>query len=291
MTCTHVSATYIGTIVDIRQSERSVNLSTFFATHAVFTVDDVTLYLAERGSTNQNTRKSLLTYYRSRGRIISIRRGLYATVPLGHDPETYAVDPYLVAAKLADDAVLAYHTALDYHGKAYSSYRRLTYTSQTRAQTTEFQRHEYVQVPVPHALRDAQEAMFGVDSHHRDGVEVRVTGFERTFVDVLDKPDLTGSWEEVWRSLESIEFLDLDQVVRYVELLGNSTTAAKVGFFLEQHGEAFMIEDDTLNALRSLGPSQPHYLMRSVRSGCKLVSGWNLLVPEEILSHSWDEVL
>ena len=76
-----------------------------------------------------------------------------------------------------------------------------------------------------------------------------------------------------------------------MELLGNSTTAAKVGFYLDQHREALMVEDDTLNALRSLGPSQPHYLMRSVRSGCKLVSGWNLLVPEEILSHSWDEVL
>ncbi|MFP4232162.1 MAG: hypothetical protein ACLFRR_09990 [Spirochaetaceae bacterium] len=273
------------------QSKRSVNLSTFFATHAVFTVDDLTQYLAERGSTNQNTRKSLLTYYRSKGRIISIRRGLYATVPLGHDPETYAVDPYLVAAKLADDAVLAYHTALEYQGKAYSSYRRVTYTSQARAQTTEFQRHEYVQVPVPHALRDAQEAMFGVDSHHREGVEVRVTGFERTFVDVLDRPDLTGSWEEVWRSLESIEFLDLDQVVRYVELLGNSTTAAKVGFFLEQHSEALMIEEDTLNAFRNLIPSQPHYLIRTSRSGCKLVSEWNLLVPAEILNHSWDEVL
>lgn len=254
-------------------------------------MDDLTQYLSERGSTNQRTRKSLLTYYRSRGRIVSIRRGLYATVPLGHDPETYVVDPYLVAAKIADDAVLAYHTALEYHGKAYSPYRRLTYTSQTRAQTTEFQRHEFVQVPVPHALSGAQEAMFGVDSDHRDGVEVRVTGFERTFVDVLDKPDLTGSWEEVWRSLESIEFLDLDQVVRYVELLGNSTTAAKVGFFLEQHGEALMIEDDTLKALRSLAPRQPHYLIRSVRSGCRLVSGWNLLVPEEILNHSWDEVL
>jgi predicted transcriptional regulator of viral defense system len=257
----------------------------------VFTVEELSEYLAERGSTNQNTRKSLLAYYRSKGRILSIRRGVYATVPLGHDPETYAVDPSLVAAKLADDSVLAYHTALEYHGKAYSVYRRVTYASRKRSQPVQFRGHDYVRVPVPNALREANESMFGVESHHRGGVEVRVTGYERTFVDVLDRPDLTGSWEEIWRSLESIEFLDLDQVVRYVELLGNSTTAAKAGFFLEQHSESLLVEDDTLRHLKTLKPTQPHYLVRSSRSGCKLVSGWNLLVPAEILDRSWDEVL
>ena len=45
--------------------------------------------------------------------------------------------------------------------------------------------------------------MSGVESHHRHDVDVRVTGYERTLVNVLDRPDLTGSWEEIWRSLES----------------------------------------------------------------------------------------
>ncbi|MDZ7837948.1 MAG: hypothetical protein U5N58_08345 [Actinomycetota bacterium] len=30
---------------------------------------------------------------------------------------------------------------------------------------------------------------------------------------------LSGTWEEIWRSLESIEFFDLDQVLAYVLLL------------------------------------------------------------------------
>jgi hypothetical protein len=38
-------------------------------------------------------------------------------------------------------------------------------------------------------------------------------------VDVLDRPRLSGGWEEVWRSLETIPFLDLDQVVQYALLL------------------------------------------------------------------------
>ncbi|TVR91562.1 MAG: transcriptional regulator [Spirochaetaceae bacterium] len=273
------------------QAGHSVNLSSFLATHSVFTVEDLKQYMAQRGSTNQNTRKALLTYYRSRGRIISIRRGLYATIPAGHNPDTYPIDPYLVTAKLAEDATLAYHTALEYYGKAYTSYSRFMYTSEQRAQPLRFRDHDYVRVPVPHALRRAEKPMYGVDSHDRDGVKLRVTSYERTFVDVLDRPELSGTWEEIWRSLESIEFFDLKQVLHYVKLLGNSTTAAKVGVFLDQHREALMVEDDILNSLRGLIPSQPHYLNRGSRSQCRLVPGWNILVPEEILNHSWDEVL
>ena len=47
-------------------------------------------------------------------------------------------------------------------------------------------------------------------------------------MDVLDRPDLAGGWEEVWRSLESVEFFDIDQVVRYSLLLENATTCAIV---------------------------------------------------------------
>ena len=290
LTHLRASANPISIIVSNRQVSHSVNLSSFLATHAVFTVGDLKQYMAQRGSSNQNTRKALLTYYRSRGRIVSIRRGLYATIPAGHNPATYPVDPFLVAAKTAEDAVLSYHTALEYHGKAYSAYSRFMYASGRRSQPIRFRGHDYVRVSVPHALETADKRMFGVKSNYRDGVELRVTGYERTFVDVLDRPELSGTWEEIWRSLESIEFFDLEQVFHYVELLGNSTTAAKVGFFLDRHREALMVENDTLNSLRNLIPRQPHYLIRGSRSQCRLVSAWNLLVPEEILNWSWAEV-
>jgi predicted transcriptional regulator of viral defense system len=247
--------------------------------------------MSERGSTNTNTRKALLTYYQSKGRIVSIRRGLYATVPPSNDPDTYPIDPFLVAAKMADDAVLAYHTALEYHGKAYSVYNRLTYTSESSSRLMEFRKRQYTRISVPYALRSAGEEMIGVEQSNRAGVAVRVTNLERTFVDVLDKPETTGSWEEIWRSLEMIEFFDVDQVVRYVRLLGNATTTAKVGFFLDQHRESLMINDSALVPLLREVPKQPHYLNRALRKGCRLVTAWNLMVPENILNRSWAEVL
>ncbi|MBM3298424.1 MAG: transcriptional regulator [Deltaproteobacteria bacterium] len=263
----------------------------FLSQHAVFTVDELDLFLSSRGSGNPNTRKSLLAYYRNQGRILPVRRGLYATVPFDADPASSPIDPYLVAAKMTTDAVLAYHTALEFHGKAYSVYTRLHYISKSKSLPLKFQSHEIRGVPVPPPLRAKCKELFGVISHKRSGVELRVTNLERTFVDVLDRPYLTGSWEEIWRSLESIEFFDLDQVVEYSTLLENATTAAKVGFFLDQHKETLMVEDSLLNPLRKLRPRQPHYLIRGKRKGCQWVKDWNLMIPAEIMNKSWGEVL
>ena len=51
-------------------------------------------------------------------------------------------------------------------------------------------------------------------SIERLGVKIAVTTLERTFVDMLDRPHLSGSWEEIWKSFENIEYLDLNQVIR-----------------------------------------------------------------------------
>jgi predicted transcriptional regulator of viral defense system len=274
-----------------KRQKAPIKLNEFLSRHAVFTVDELDRFLSFGGSGNPNTRKSILTYYRNQGRILPVRRGLYATVPLGGDPESSPVDPYLVAAKMSVDAVIAYHTALEFHGKAYSVYKRLYYVSERKSLPLKFQSYEFTRVPVPHLLLEKGKEMFGVISHKRSSVELRVTKLERTFVDVLDRPDLTGSWEEIWRSLESVEFFDLDQIVEYVLLLENATTSAKVGFFLEQHRETLMADDSYLNMLQSLRPRQPHYFDRSRRKDCKLIKKWNLLIPVEILDRSWGEVL
>jgi predicted transcriptional regulator of viral defense system len=268
-----------------------VNLNTFLAAHAVFSVDDVQKFLAAHGSTNPKTRKALLNYHRSKGRILPIRRGLYVSIPSGYDPASYAVDPLLIAAKMTDDSVIAYHTALEYHGKAYSRYNRMVYVSDSRTPTIEFRGTEYVRAAHPSGLRATGKTKYGVESHHREGVVVRVTNLERTLVDVLDRPDVSGSWEEIWRSLETIEFFDLDQVVQYLELLENATTAAKVGFYLNQHRDELMVDDKTFAELKTMIPKQRHYMGRSVRKGCRLVSEWNLLVPQQVLDRSWEEVL
>ena len=257
-----------------------MKLEDWFSKRPVFTLDEVRALLDRGYSRNERTRESILSYHLRTGHLVRVRRGLYAAVPPGGDPETAPVDPCLVAAKSTEDSVLAYHTALELHGKARSVFETFYYQTGKPVRTTTFRGRRFVGVLFPKPLRERGREFFATTVMERAGIEFRATSLERTLVDLHARPDLGGGWEEIWRSLESVEYFDLDLIAEYVELLGNRTTAAKVGWFLERHAEALMVEERHLERLRKLRPKQPHYLERN-RPGA-LVRDWNLVVPRAL---------
>jgi len=261
----------------------------FFRNNPVFTSRDFGKYLSSH-NVSKRTQEALLSYYRKTGRIIRVRRGLYATIPLGYDNEAFIVDPFLLASKMTPDAVLSHHTALEFFGHAYSVRNIFTYFASRPVETWVFQGHTFKGTRFSKSLLSKGKELFEIRIEEREGMDLRVTSLERTLVDTLDRPELSGSWEEIWRSLESVEFFDLDKVIEYIQLLKNSTTAAKVGFFLEQHREELMVEDHYLKELKDLCPRNPHYLSRTRRESGRIITDWNLVVPEEVLDRLWEEV-
>jgi predicted transcriptional regulator of viral defense system len=261
----------------------------FVRTHPVFThAEFVAAHLAA-GNRSRRTSDSLLAGYVRSGRVVRVRRGLYASVPEGAIAADHSVDPYLLATKLAADAVVAYHAALQFHGKASTLWRRFHYLTADRARRFVHRDAEFVPVQVPVALRALEDAGGGVDTVRYAGGVVRVTSLERTLVDVLDAPDKAGGWEELWRSLELVEYFDLDAVVEHAIQRGSALTVARVGLYLELHRETLMVEDTHLDALQSHAPRQPRYL-DSERVPGRLVSRWNLVVPPWLLVGSSAEV-
>ena len=168
-------------------------------------------------------------------------------------------------------------------------WNRFHYLTRARQRRVAFRGFEFVPVQAPAALRARADPGGGVVEHRHAGGVARVATLERTLVDVLDAPERGGGWEDVWRSLEMVEYFDLDAVLAYTRLLGSALTAARVGFFLEQHREPLMVEASHLDTLRELVPAQPRYL-DSRRDPGKLVKGWNLVVPERVLGRSWAAV-
>jgi predicted transcriptional regulator of viral defense system len=263
--------------------------SHFFTQHAVFSAAE----FAQAHKGTAASRDSTLAYHEKHGHLLRVRRGLYVTVPPGTPPEKVAVDSYALTARLAPDAVLGYHTALAFHGKAYSVHHRFEYLTATAARPFRFRGQEFRPVQFPKALREAGKTLWGVKTAEHSGVDLRVTSLERTFVDVLDRPDLSGGWEEAWRSLASVEYFDLDRVLEYTVLLGSATIAAKVGLFLSQHREKLTVEESHLATLRKRKPRAPHYLepaRRSEGDDTKLISEWNLIVPRAMVERTWEQV-
>src|SRR5262249_30738181 len=101
-------------------------LAQFLATHPVFRTEEL-LHLFDDGTTSAQVRRNLLHYHVRAGHVVPVRYGLYASVRPEQDPTKVPVDGFLVAARCTDDAVLAYHTALDVQGYAHSVAQRQTF--------------------------------------------------------------------------------------------------------------------------------------------------------------------
>ena len=139
------------------------------------------------------------------------------------------------------------------------------------------------------ALTQSHDRLCGVVDVELQRLMVRVTSLERTLVDVLDRPRLAGGWEEIWRSYEAVPYLDLEQVLNYALLLGNATTIAKVGYFLEGEQDRWMVGENHLALFRAHRPTHPHYIDRQRRETGRFVKEWNLVIPEHIVDRTWEE--
>jgi predicted transcriptional regulator of viral defense system len=141
--------------------------------HPVFTYEEFAGFFKTKESRSSRTRDSLLAYHVRNGRLLRIKRGLYVTVPPGEDPKAYPVDPFLLAAKMTEDSLLAYHTALEFHGKAHSVHERFFYLTGTFPRTLTFRGYRFLGVKFPKKLDG--EKLFCVNSEEHSRVSVRVT--------------------------------------------------------------------------------------------------------------------
>ena len=270
------------------------DISEFFQTHPVFTTAELAEGLRSskkqyKSEGSSSALKPLLSYHLGKGHIVRLRRGLYWTVPPDATPDDCPLDPFLVASRMASDAVLGYHTALAFHGAAYSVWNTFDYLSHdSNKAVLRLRGATYRAVSQPAILRRLKKEFWGVETVDRQGVDVRVTTLERTVVDALDRLDLCGGYEEVWPCLEMIHHLKLQLVIEYTLLLENSSLAAKVGFFLEQHKDQLDVEANHLEKLRAHRPRQPHKVLSGSKDG-KLISKWNLIIPASAVNREWEE--
>lgn len=257
----------------------------FFRAHPAFTTDEAAGAFAQEGTKNPRAVESFLRRHVAAGDITRLRRGLY----LSNAREgRVGIDPFVLTSALATDATIAYHAALEWHGKAYSIWFRYLFLTAKKPKPLKFDGRDFIPVAPPRAVRTRKDFGGYVEEQPHAGGLVRVTSLERTLVDVMDRPDLGGGWEEIWRSLESVEFFKLSDVVEYALKLGSAIAIARAGFFLEQHKEALFVTDEHLQPLRAKRPRQARYFDERREDG-RLLKEWNLIVPERIMKRTWEE--
>lgn len=264
----------------------NTNIHSFLESHPVFTIDELREFHALPESSREAS--DMILYHKSMGRIGRIKDGLYFAVRPGQSANNTSVDPYLLASKLAPDAVLAYHTALDLLGFGHSVFNAYYYFSDRFRPALRFQGGHFRAIVTPEKLQRKSKTNFGTENVERLGIKLRVTGKERTLVEALERPQNCGGFEEMYRSLEKIPYLQPDIILQYLELREQKNLYARVGFFLEQHRSEFHVEESFLKRLARNVPVQPVYWVPDRKTGI-LAKPWNLIVPEVVKHRKWEE--
>lgn len=256
----------------------------FLSAHPVFTRAEFAAAFGHEPKAS--TVANLLAHHARAGHIKRVGMEVYATVPAHLPAEQWVVDRFAAASKLRSDGVLAYHSALELHGLAYSEFNEVQLVSEGRTQRVElsFGACRFIK-PLKALARKAHTMTVLIDRH---GVHIRVTAVERTVVDVLHRSELAGGVEEVLESLKMVKYLDPEKVADYALLLKNHTVAAVTGWWLESRRNDLGVTDAVLNRLRKKIPQSKHYALGATPGNAVWVDAWRVLLPLRAVDSSFE---
>jgi predicted transcriptional regulator of viral defense system len=214
-----------------------------------------------------------LAYLAERGWLIRLRRGLYATVPLGAGISgEWREDPWAIAVKLFSPCYMGGWTACEHWGLTEQIFRDVVVMTAAPVR----KRVVNVQDTAYQLKHLAVEKHFGMRNEWVGKQKVPVSDPSRTIVDVLDEPRLGGGIRHIAEMLESYfesKHRNERLLLEYAERLGNRTVFKRLGYLSEtlELGDATLIAacNEAVSAgLSSLDPS--------VRQKGTVVKRWNL---------------
>lgn len=253
----------------MRNKKPRVSLTQFAQSSPLFTLEELGHRFGKKGP-NRSVRNMLYRLKRE-GRVRQLTKGVYAGALA-----TASVNRYCVPSKLRNDAIVAFHTALEFHGVANQVFQTVYYLSVRPRRDVAFDRVTYHCVVPSRQLLRAHRLDFQVELS-RDGV--RVTGRERSIVDCLAFLPYSGGADELDRSLAMLPSFDFDVALEYLRVLRMPWLYARAGFLLDRHAEKLFFKGKSRDAFLRKLPRGVAYLDRK-RPGNRWVPTWNLMVPE-----------
>lgn len=241
----------------------------------VFSADEAAKTLGKQGPLLHQALHSLT----EGGYVERVRRGLFAVREPGEMQSDRApvVNPYLVGSKLASPSMLAYHTALEMHGVAHSSYHEV-YVASPKS----FRGFEHAGVRYKHVRASAREVEAAGETHKVDGQVVRVTTREWTLVHCALRPDLSGGFEELMQSLRGFASLRVELVLEAVRALRVRSLYNRVGFVLWANRDKWRLTEADLAPFRRGVSTHVHYFGAS-KGQARFVPEWRVMIPQSAL--------
>ncbi len=197
-----------------------------------FTFEDATRI----SSLSFQSLKVTLSRMEKEGLIERIEKGKYLIIPLGARKGRYTINEFIIGSQLVQPAVIAYWSALNYHG--FTEQIPNTVFIQTTSRKKE-QQLEILGVRY-RIVRITKKKFFGSEKVWIEDVAVEITDPEKTVVDCLDKPQYCGGIAEVTKAMHGD--LDIEKLKKYAMDIGNSAVIKRLGILCDKMGIKIDIE-------------------------------------------------
>ncbi len=210
------------------------------------------------------------------GKVEKIKSGLFYAQNVYID-DIGIPNKYLIGSKIRSDYYFGYHTALELLGSAQSIHNGCYISVNVNKRFKKFNYSKYQFYPVV-----TNDLSLEVETRSIEKNEIIISSPSRTFVECIHRPDLCISYEEIYKSLESLGGVEINGVQKILQLYETDILLRSVGFFLEEFKERSPyyshIEEKDLNKIeKQMGPGRS-YLTRGQKG--EYVSRWRLYIPE-----------
>lgn len=209
-------------------------------------------------------------------KILKVRNGLYVCADFSGYPLS---TKYEIATKIADDAYVCYHSALEYYGVANQVYNSLTVGSKKRFNDFTFNDIDYIR----------KQSKIEVQVVNIVTSSVRVTSLERTVIDCIDDIDSGGGIDEILTVLDQIRLLDETKLIETLKAYNSVFLYQKTGYVLEYFKNKFSLSDSFFEQCKSQITNQVKYFLKDEFNDIKFNSNWNLMAPKNLKSHLMGE--
>lgn len=219
---------------------------------------------------------NLLMNMRKKGALDKVKSNLFVRIPahLVHDKGKYVEDPILVGKHLAKPYFFSYYTALYLHGLS-QQYARHYYLSTTKyAQEVDY--HGNVFCPV--ILKEKR--FFGLKEMNYGEEKIFVSDVERTLIDVMNRPEYAGGYEEILRCFQGLEEVNWSRLLEYMDKMREKILFNRMGFVFDILGDFVNMPDRFLNELRMKLSSNIYYFEKN-RKG-SYIKKWKIIVDKRL---------
>jgi predicted transcriptional regulator of viral defense system len=197
-----------------------------FKGKGIFTLDDIKQY-------DVNS-KDLLYNLIQKNWILRIKKGLYMIAPLEAGElgaQSYTVHSFVIASHLVEPYYISHWSALNYYG----------FTEQTPPAvyiaTTKPRNRKYILDTQFIFVTIVERKMFGSTEIEIENSPIKISTPEKTIADCLDHPEHCSGIEEVAKAIYFEHGdLNIENVLRIAEKMGNRTIIKRLGYLVELFG-------------------------------------------------------